>query len=552
MSITQRLFLSFSLLATTLVSVVIIAILVVTGFQSRFQYVQSNAIPSIIDLGKQIDTGNELIIWFYRHQSSTDPEQQAQVGKEIDRQVSRLRSLNQYYLEHDISSDEDRRMTEAAFTTISEIEAKLPAFIKSSMAQDDALSLSELQGSNGVGQVVRNLIRGYQKQLSLNIAIGNELRKSNESIYALTFWSFILGSSAALLILGIIVVKTILNIRKNLNSIREIMETTSSSLNLTLRADETDKDEIGLTAMSFNRLMHRVGASLSEVSTSSYSVSAASAQISAGNEDLSSRTEEQAASLEETAASMAELTETVRQTAENTHLASELSNNARKISDDSSVKVQTMMHTMSDIRSSSAKITDIITLIEGIAFQTNILALNAAVEAARAGEQGRGFAVVAGEVRNLAQRSSSSAKEIKDLIESSMQFVDAGAEQAEDVGQNMEQMNKAIRQVADLIDEISTASQEQMQGINQVHLAVNQMDDVTQQNAALVEEASAASRSLMEQADDLKQLVAAFTIDASKISNALPVDKKGVARPLPLRSSKSSNGDIGQDNWQNF
>lgn len=549
MTITQRLFLSFSMLAISLISVVLIAVLVVTGFQSRFQYVQSNAIPSIIDLGKQIDAGNELIIWLYRHQSATESGRQAQLVNTINSQINNLKSLNQHYLDNDISSDEDKVMTQQAFGTISQIEQKLPAFLKGSAAQDDAVSLSELQGSSGVGQQIRNLIKGYKKQLALNVSIGEGLKKDNQYIYKMTFWSLILGSAAVILILGTIVIKTIFSIRRSLEAMRITMEKTSSSLDLTVRADSARKDEIGLTALSFNHLVERFANSLSEVSHSSYSVSAASAQISAGNEDLSSRTEEQAASLEQTAASMAELSETVRQTAENTQLASQLAKNARAISDNSSVRVKNLQDTMADIRNSSAKITDIIALIEGIAFQTNILALNAAVEAARAGEQGRGFAVVAGEVRNLAQRSSSSAKEIKDLIESSMSYVESGANQAEDVGRNMVNMNDAVRQVADLIDDISIAAQEQMQGIGQVHQAVNQMDDVTQQNAALVEEASAASRSLMEQADGLKQLVAAFVIVKPDVrnNNKYETRSKSVSL-LPSENIKEEQSE----NWKRF
>ncbi|EGT5679607.1 methyl-accepting chemotaxis protein, partial [Cronobacter dublinensis subsp. dublinensis] len=245
-----------------------------------------------------------------------------------------------------------------------------------------------------------------------------------------------------------------------------------------------------------------------------------------------------------------ELSETVRQTAENTQLASQLAKNARDISEDSQSRVNTMLNTMGSIRESSAKITDIIALIEGIAFQTNILALNAAVEAARAGEQGRGFAVVAGEVRTLAQRSSSSAREIKELIENSMQFVEAGSTQAEGVGQNIGKMTDAVRQVTDIVDEISVAAQEQAQGINQVHLAVNQMDDVTQQNAALVQQASAASQSLMEQAASLNQLVGAFTIAANGKSTArntaAPVTPIKTLRPVPAAAAVSEN------DWQSF
>nr|UKE84625.1 methyl-accepting chemotaxis protein [Pectobacterium sp. PL152] len=211
-----------------------------------------------------------------------------------------------------------------------------------------------------------------------------------------------------------------------MNDISQTMENVSNSLNLTVQADDRRKDEIGNTARAFNSLIQRVSSALASVSASSQSVSSAATQIAAGNEDLSSRTEEQAASLEQTAASMTELAETVRQNAENTQQASLLAGNASRISNNSADSVSTMLNTMEHIRTSSGKITDIIALIEGIAFQTNILALNAAVEAARAGEQGRGFAVVAGEVRTLAQRSSTAAREIKDLIDASNSLVSEG------------------------------------------------------------------------------------------------------------------------------
>ncbi|KDE33141.1 Tar [Kosakonia radicincitans UMEnt01/12] len=551
MNISQRLTLICSLFSATLIATVIVSLVIISGFQSRFQYVQANAVPSIIDLGKLVDGSNKLIIWMYRHQSATDIGRQAEFEKDINAQINDLYSLNQYYLENDISSDEDRRMTEAAFITIKDIRNKLPAFLEGSRAQQDAVSLGALQGSNGVGQATRDLIDGYHKQLQLNVDIGNGLRTDNDRIYSRTFWSMLISAALVILLLGVLALITIRSIRSNLNGMRSVMEKTSENLDLTLRANESRRDEIGLTAKAFNHLIDTFANSLSSVSASSNSVSTASAQISAGNEDLSSRTEEQAASLEQTAASMSELSETVRQTAENTRVASQLSHNTRLISDDSTEKVRSMLHTMSDIRSSSAKITDIISIIEGIAFQTNILALNAAVEAARAGEQGRGFAVVAGEVRNLAQRSSVSAREIRELIESSMQFVQTGAAQAEEVGDNMTRMNDAIRQVNDLVNEIAAAAQEQMLGIGQVHQAVHQMDDVTQQNAALVEEASAASHSLMEQASTLKTLVAAFILHTPSESSL----KAGAQRPSALRQQITPRPQPQPDadsNWQGF
>ncbi|NRH24681.1 methyl-accepting chemotaxis protein [Pantoea stewartii] len=549
MTITQRLLLTFSLLSAALVTMVIVAVVVAGGFQSRFQYVQENTVPSLLDIGKMVDGSNSLIIWLYRHQSATDPRRQAEIEKQINGVISNITSLNEYYLKNDVSNEEDRQITESAFTILKRIESTLPAFLAGSRAQNDAVALGALQGNDGIGEAARQLIAVYQKQLKLNVDIGNSLRKENDKTYKTTVWSLVGGSALAIIILAFFALRTIFGIRRQLNGMRETMESASEKLDLTLRVDASRRDEIGMTARAFNHLVENVSLSLSKVEASAQSVSSASAQISAGNEDLSSRTEEQAASLEQTAASMSELSETVRQTAENTRLASQLAKNAHEISEDSAGRVRTLLSTMGDIRGSSAKITDIIALIEGIAFQTNILALNAAVEAARAGEQGRGFAVVAGEVRNLAQRSSSSAREIKELIESSMGFVEAGSAQAEGVGENMSRMNDAVRQVTDLVDEISVAASEQSQGIGQVHQAVNQMDDVTQQNAALVEEASAASRSLMEQAAALNQLVNTFTLSASPASartSERPLSAAAALRPV------SAVATAGNDNWQSF
>lgn len=386
MTITQRLLLTFSLLSAALVAMVIVAVVVAGGFQSRFQYVQENTVPSLLDLGKLVDDSNTLIIWLYRHQTATEPRRQAEVEKKIDETINNIKSMNQYYLSNDISNEEDRRLTEAAFSTIKQIESSLPVFLAGSRAHNDAVALGALQSNEGLGESARQLIAGYKKQLQLNVDISKALRKENDRSYHVTLWSLMGGSALAITILAFFALKTVLAIRGQLNGMRKTMETASERLDLTLRVDESRRDEIGMTAKAFNHLIENVSASLSKVEASAQSVSSASAQISAGNEDLSSRTEEQAASLEQTAASMSELSETVRQTAENTRLASQLAKNAHEISEDSARRVRTLLSTMSDIRGSSSKITDIISLIEGIAFQTNILALNAAVEAARAGE----------------------------------------------------------------------------------------------------------------------------------------------------------------------
>ncbi|SAL61160.1 methyl-accepting chemotaxis protein [Caballeronia udeis] len=274
---------------------------------------------------------------------------------------------------------------------------------------------------------------------------------------------------------------------------------------------------------------------IGQVRSAAESIASGSSQIAAGNVDLSSRTEEQAASLEETASSMEELTSTVKQNAESAQQASSLSADASEVAQKGNAVVSRVVDTMSEISQSSTKIADITGIIEGIAFQTNILALNAAVEAARAGEQGRGFAVVASEVRSLAQRSSSAAKEIKDLIATSVQKVQDGSALAADAGRTMSDVTQAISRVTDIMGEIAAASGEQSRGIEQVNQAITQMDEVTQQNAALVEEAAAASQSLEEQGRRLTESVAFFRLGAATPGHA--ADRATVAprRPAPAK-----------------
>jgi len=257
---------------------------------------------------------------------------------------------------------------------------------------------------------------------------------------------------------------------------------------------------------------------IGKVRSAAESIAIGSSQIASGNVDLSSRTEQQASSLQETASSMEELTSTVKQNAENAQQASTLSANASEVADKGSHVVGQVVETMSDIRTSSTKIADITGIIEGIAFQTNILALNAAVEAARAGEQGRGFAVVASEVRNLAQRSSSAAKEIKELIGESVRKIQEGSSLATTAGTTMSEVTQAVARVTDIISEIAAASKEQSRGIEQVNDAINQMDSVTQQNAALVEQAAAASKSLEGQGRQLSEAVAFFRLASAAMT----------------------------------
>jgi len=294
------------------------------------------------------------------------------------------------------------------------------------------------------------------------------------------------------------------------------------------------KDEMSMLMRGLEAMQSRLADTIRGVRRSCDAMATATAEISAGNTDLSARTEEQAASLEETASSMEQLTATVKQNADNARQASQLAVNASDIASRGGQVVARVVDTMQGISTSSSQVVDIIGVIDGIAFQTNILALNAAVEAARAGEQGRGFAVVAGEVRTLAQRSATAAREIKALIETSAQKVADGSTLVAEAGRTMNDILQAVQRVTDIMGEISAASNEQSSGIEQVNRAVTQMDEVTQQNAALVEEAAAAAGSLESQAHDLRAAVAVFqTSGAGGAVHAMGAPRRGPA-PQPL------------------
>lgn len=297
---------------------------------------------------------------------------------------------------------------------------------------------------------------------------------------------------------------------------------------LTQHIEVKSTDETGKLLQALKDMNDNLSTIVGDVRLSTDSIATASKQIAAGNTDLSQRTEEQASSLEETASSMEELTSTVKQNAENAKQANQLAVTASGVAERGGAVVNEVVTTMDSITASSKKIVDIISVIEGIAFQTNILALNAAVEAARAGEQGRGFAVVAGEVRNLAQRSAAAAKEIKSLIGDSVEKVDNGSKLVEQAGKTMEEIVNAVKRVTDIMAEISAASTEQSTGIEQVNRAITQMDEVTQQNAALVEEAAAAAESLEEQAQHLFAAVSIFKLDAGK--QGMPSHRESLRR----------------------
>jgi len=340
----------------------------------------------------------------------------------------------------------------------------------------------------------------------------------------------------------------------------------------------SDRAHAGSVLASLGAMQSSLAAIVTQVREVSDSIATGSAEIATGNADLSQRTEEQASALQQTAATMDELGTTVRNNANNAQQANELAMSASGVATKGGDVVNEVVSTMKGINDSSKKISDIIGVIDGIAFQTNILALNAAVEAARAGEQGRGFAVVAGEVRNLAQRSAQAAKEIKTLISNSVGQVEQGTALVDRAGQTMEEVVNAIQQVSVIVGEISSASKEQSAGVDQVGMAVAQMDQVTQQNAALVEESAAAAQSLRVQAGQLVQAVAVFSLDesarsvdiASAASSQQQERRLGPQRPANIvrpafgqrlqvatstarkPQATSSGGKTGTDDWSSF
>ncbi|GAB3373214.1 methyl-accepting chemotaxis protein [Massilia agri] len=343
----------------------------------------------------------------------------------------------------------------------------------------------------------------------------------------------------------------------------EVAETVAGG-DLTRRIDASGKDETGALLRALRHMNDSLVAIVSQVRSGTDTIATGSSEISAGNLDLSARTEQQASALEETAASMEELTTTVRQNADNARQANQLSIAASEVAAQGGAVVGEVITTMGSINDSARKIVDIIGVIDGIAFQTNILALNAAVEAARAGEQGRGFAVVASEVRTLAQRSAAAAKEIKGLIGDSVEKVDAGTRLVDQAGATMQQVVESIRRVTDIMGEITHASQEQTGGIEQVNAAIGQMDEVTQQNAALVEESAAAATSMQDQAAKLAQVVGVFKLDARDEAartvakptpaRALAAPAKPAARPAKqaARAKAAQTAQTAQTEWEEF
>jgi methyl-accepting chemotaxis protein len=422
-----------------------------------------------------------------------------------------------------------------------------------------------------MAQLLAAMIPEMNALVKMNIDVSKQAFDESQATYHSVRNSFVGGIMFGVLIVFVVGIWLVRSITRPLEEAVKIADGVAAG-DLTQRIEAQSKDETGRLMQALRGMNESLVKIVGEVRLGTETIATASNEIASGNLDLSSRTEQQASSLEETASSMEELTSTVRQNADNARQANQLAVTASEVAVKGGTVVGQVVETMSSINESSKKIVDIISVIDGIAFQTNILALNAAVEAARAGEQGRGFAVVASEVRSLAQRSAAAAKEIKGLIDDSVGKVDAGSKLVGEAGSTMNELVDSVKRVTDIMAEIMAASQEQSSGIEQVNQAIAQMDQVTQQNASLVEEAAAAAESMQDQASKLSQVVGAFKLDGMQTAVAAgtqretrkprantgggrpakkPARNSGVAVAAP-RPKLIANAKPTGDEWEQF
>jgi methyl-accepting chemotaxis protein len=510
MTITKRLILTLSMALAALLFVGAYGLIQLNRSQVRFGVIQDKIIPSVRGLnnakGWLAETrlaADRLSIFSNLQDLSALDKALADANRELDDSIGA-------YAKNLVDGEIDGKMLAADKANVAAFRTALKPFLDAAHGGDmDGVRATLLPGAP-LAESAAKAKEGFDLHVRYNNKLLADVKAENAAAYTFTFSVMIAVLVVSLLLIGAMALHLFHIIRSSLNNIQASLQGVSETLDLTQRAPVERSDEIGHTAVAFNRLLARIVEVLNTVRLSTDAVGLASREIAVGNMDLSSRTEQQAASLEETASSMEQLTAAVKQNADHAHRASVLAVNASTIAEAGNQVVAQVVGTMRDIASGSGRIAEITGVIEGIAFQTNILALNAAVEAARAGEEGRGFAVVAAEVRSLAHRSSDAAKEIKMLIENSAQQVANGSSLVETAGRTMQDVTGAVKQVTDIMGEIATASEEQRHGIEQINQAITQMDAVTQQNAALVEQAAAAAQSLEDQGRRLSDAVGIF------------------------------------------
>ena len=579
LKIGTRLALGFGTVLLLAVAVSVVGVSRLAALNSDLGFVGSDRVPTVVQLSEIVDDVN-LVARELRNSIIFRDEQK--VAAAIETVLAAQARSDKVFetLAASITSEEGKRRVAAVTEARAQYMPTQHRFIEMVRAGEKDSATGLLQTQVRPTQMAYMKALEGLKELQLELIMKSVQAGEDDYHQARTLMFLLL---AAMVGLGVLLAWWITrSITGPISTAVEVAERVAQG-DLGSRIEVSSNDETGRLLTALKAMNQNLVGIVSTVRNSSDSIATGSAQIASGNADLSQRTEEQASALEETAASMEQLGSTVKQNADNARQANQLAMSASTVAIKGGEVVGQVVETMKGINDSSHKIADIISVIDGIAFQTNILALNAAVEAARAGEQGRGFAVVASEVRSLAQRSAEAAKEIKSLINASVERVAQGTLLVGQAGTTMDEVVTSIRRVTDIMGEISSASTEQSQGVSQVGEAVSQMDQVTQQNAALVEESAAAADSLRQQAQQLVSAVAVFkmgedAMSAASVSSAsyrsttkaaLPssVDRRGpnraknVTRPnfsqakaaaVPAAAAAPAMAKTGTDDWEQF
>ncbi len=532
LKLSHRLALGFGLVLSLMAALAFAAYVGLSDTNDDLHTIADNAVPSL-KVAADLKNGSlDLRRLEYNHLVSEDPARLQTLEANIAKHQAELLQAFKAY-EPLISNEEDRALWQAA-----------QADAQRYMSQwADIQALSGQIGGVGKPQAEERMTgpsRTHFEQLqanldklwTFNVNHVDQTKQEAAVSYEQALWT-VLVLAAVALVIGL--VAAVLITRSIVRPVGEAVGIADhiAGGDLTQKIVVSGRGETSQLLAAMQKMQQALSTLVSTVRQGAEGVATASAQIAQGNQDLSSRTEQQASALEETSASMEEMGSTAQQNADNARAASQLALSASTVAQQGGEVVGQVVSTMREIQHSSQKINDIIGVIDGIAFQTNILALNAAVEAARAGEQGRGFAVVAGEVRTLAQRSAEAAKEIKQLINASVERVEQGTTLVDQAGSTMQEVVQSIQRVTDIVGEISSASQEQNAGVGQVSEAVSNMDQATQQNAALVEESASAAASLQQQADQLLQAVSVF-----RVNGGVPLSAAAPRAAAPAPSHK--------------
>jgi methyl-accepting chemotaxis protein len=535
LKIAQRLALGFGALCLLLVAIQTLSINILGKVNDGTADLVSRRLPNIVATSTVLAEVNDVAIALRNMILSNDPADHQRQLEEID-SSRKLSQENLDKLRRSVFSPEGKALVER-MTSANERYLKGQVEMIARIKAGD-----ETEMRRYMQEVMRPILRELKEAVSALLVQQTTVARATAAEAQVTYEStrtmMIALAAASLALAALIAWWNTRSITRPMARALEVANTVAAG-DLTSRIDVTSRDETGQLLQALKTMNESLVRTVVAVRTGTDAIGTASSEVAAGNLDLSARTEQQASALEETASSMEELTSTVKQNADNARQANVLAEAASTVAERGGRVIGDVVGTMEQINSSAGKIADIIGVIDGIAFQTNILALNAAVEAARAGEQGRGFAVVATEVRNLAQRSAAAAKEIKGLIGDSTQAVQAGSKLVGEAGATMGEIVESVRRVTDIMSEITAASAEQTAGIEQINEAVAQMDQVTQQNAALVEEAAAASASMQEQAANLTRVVSVFRVDgaASAATVATAAAPAAQARPATPRAA---------------